>query len=144
MPEGNPRDGGNRPGAWPIPRKGIDVHQGSEPVANAVAGISLGQRSRYRTQALAALSQVGEVVYAMRVAGGLVKIGHTTQAGRRRAALKGEILAVTFGSRTDEQAIHARLADHIHHGREWYYPTPGVMAVVNEMRAAMGMDPLAA
>lgn len=114
----------------------------SEPVANSVAGITARQRSRYRTQALATVSAIGQVVYAVRMPDGTIKIGHTARADRRLSQLHGEPLAVMFGTRVDEQDIHARLSGHVHHGREWYYPTPGVMAVVDEMRASMGMDPI--
>lgn len=99
---------------------------------------------RQRNEALRVLNQLGATIYACRVADDLIKIGHSADLASRRKALKGTLLAVMFGSRDDEQAIHARLIDHRHHGREWYYPTPGVMTVVNEMRASLGMEPVAA
>lgn len=91
----------------------------------------------------AALRAFGEVVYAVRC-GDVVKIGHTTDLAVRLRQLHGEIIAFRQGTYDDEQTLHARLVDHLHHGREWYYPTPGVMAVVNEMRATIGLDPIAA
>jgi len=76
--------------------------------------------------------------------GDVVKIGHTTDlAARYRTLHATEVLAFTPGTLADEQALHDSLADHVHHGREWYYPTPGVMAVVNEMRDALGLEPVA-
>lgn len=94
--------------------------------------------------ALQTLGKLGAVVYAMRVTDGVIKIGHTSRPGKRRNEIAGEILAFRFGSRVDEQLIHASLKAHRHHGYEWYYPTPEVMAVVNDMRADLGMEPLAA
>jgi hypothetical protein len=94
-----------------------------------------------RTEALRSL---GPVVYAVRV-GDLVKIGHTGNLAKRMNSLKADdVLAFAPGTKTEEQAIHERLRDHRHHGREWYFPTPGVMTVVNEMREALGLDPIAA
>lgn len=91
----------------------------------------------------AALRSIGEVVYAVRV-GDLVKIGHTHDLANRVSGLHAtEVLAFMPGTYDDEQALHQRLAAHVHHGREWYYPTPGVLAVVNEMRETLGMEPLA-
>lgn len=93
----------------------------------------------------AALRAVGEVVYAARV-GDVVKIGHTVDLATRLRGLGVDAVVLAFapGSYADEQALHRRLADHLHHGREWYYPTPGVLRVVNELRAALGLEPVAA
>jgi hypothetical protein len=94
-----------------------------------------------RTEALAA---VGPVVYALRC-GDTIKIGHTKNLVWRIYKLHAdELLAFRPGVLEDEQAIHADLLEHLHHGREWYRPTPAVMAVVNEMRAELGLDPVAA
>lgn len=91
-----------------------------------------------------ALRSVGEVVYAMRV-GDLIKIGHTGNLAQRLTQLGAtEVLAFAPGTYADEQALHQRLTGHVHHGREWYYPTPGVLTVVNEMRGRLGLDPIAA
>lgn len=91
----------------------------------------------------AALKAVGTVVYAVRV-GDLVKIGHTGDLANRVSGLRaGEVLAFMPGTRADEQALHDRLTEHVHHGREWYYPTPDVFAVVNEMRERLGLEPVA-
>lgn len=92
----------------------------------------------------AAMRAFGSVVYACRLPDGVIKIGHTGDLATRTRAIGGELLAFVPGTFDDEHAIHARLADHVHHGREWYFPTPGVLAVVNEMRARLGMEPVAA
>ena len=84
------------------------------------------------------------MLYAMRTPDGLIKIGITSDISHRRGQLSGEILGFTFGEQADELAIHHSLAAHVHHGREWYNPTPEVLAVVNEMRAGFDLDPLAA
>lgn len=94
------------------------------------------------SEALDVVSQVGPVVYAMRLRGDVIKIGHSGRLGRRRIQLQGTMLAFRFGTRDDEQAIHALLAEHRHHGREYYHPTPEVLAVVNEMREALALEPV--
>ena len=91
----------------------------------------------------AALKAVGAVVYAVRVRD-LVKIGHTADLANRVSGLHAtEVLAFRPGTRDDEQAIHAQLVDHLAHGREYYRPTPEVMAVVNDMRERIGLEPVA-
>lgn len=92
----------------------------------------------------AALRALGAVVYAVRV-GDVIKIGHTTDLANRVSGLHAdEVLAFAPGTYDDEQELHARLTEHLHHGREWYYPTPAVLAVVNEMRERLGLEPVAA
>lgn len=91
----------------------------------------------------AALLALGPVVYAVRC-GDTIKIGHTRDLSNRMSGLHAdELLAVMPGTYDDEQALHARLVDHRHHGHEWYYPTPGVLAIVNEMRDRIGLQPVA-
>lgn len=82
---------------------------------------------------------------------GTVKIGHTSNLQGRLSTLRyatgcdePEILAFRPGTVEDEQAIHRALNGHQHHGEEFYYLTRAVMAVVNEMRMALGLGPLAA
>lgn len=90
-----------------------------------------------------ALRAVGEVVYAVRC-GDVIKIGHTGDLAARCWSLKTtDVLAFTPGTYEDEQSIHALLVGNLHHGREWYYPTPDVLAVVNEMRDRIGLAPVA-
>jgi len=98
-----------------------------------------------RNAALRTLNLGGGLVYAARVAGGVIKIGHTGNLAERLYNLGPvvELLAFMPGTYADEQALHAKLADHLEHGREWYYPTPGVMAVVNDMRQILGLTPVA-
>lgn len=55
-----------------------------------------------------------------------------------------ELLAIKPGTRADEADLHRQLVEHLHHGREWYNPTPEVLAVINEWREALGREPLAA
>lgn len=96
------------------------------------------------------MDAMGSVVYAARLADGTIKIGRTEHFGDRLRHLKAytkqevELLAFRFGGRNEEQAIHATLAAHIHHGREYYHPTPEVLAVVNSMREALSMPHVAA
>jgi hypothetical protein len=92
-----------------------------------------------RNQILRAL---GSVVYAVRVPGRVIKIGCTADLATRAQALGAEeILAFKPGEYADEQLIHSGLVAHRHHGREYYHPTPEVMAVVNQMREDLGLDP---
>lgn len=107
----------------------------------AITGAEMATTLITRSEAMRSL---GEVVYAVRV-GEVVKIGHTADLAQRCWTLRAsEVLAFVPGTRADEQALHDRLAAHLHHGREWYYPTPGVVEVVNEMRERLGLQPLAA
>lgn len=91
-------------------------------------------------------ADVGPVIYAARQPYGIIKIGHSTRIYNRLAALGGLdlLLALKPGTVADEQAIHATLKDHRWQGREFYYPAPAVLAVVNDMRLAMRLDPIAA
>lgn len=91
----------------------------------------------------AALRALGHVVYAVRV-DDVIKIGCTGDLARRcRELHASDVLAFMPGTVDVERALHDRLVEHRHHGVEWYYPTPGVMAVVNEMREVIGLDPVA-
>lgn len=119
-----------------MPRRGRETRRPLTAVTGAGEPRPI---SRY-----AALRSVGEVVYAARV-GDTIKIGHTTNLANRLSKIAAdEVLAFCPGTYADEQELHGRLVEHLHHGREWYYPTPGVLAVVNEMRETLGLAPLAA
>lgn len=83
-------------------------------------------------------------LYAMRVPGGFIKIGYSSNLEHRVRQLHGEIIALTPGERGQEMDLHRQLADHVHHGREYYSPTPEVMAVVNEWRTRWNLEPIAA
>lgn len=99
---------------------------------------------------MALMDAMGSVVYAARLADGTIKIGWTEHFGDRLRSLKSyvgqdvELIGFRFGDRDDEQAIHASLTAHVHHGREYYNPAPEVLAVVNEMRESLNMPQLAA
>ena len=84
------------------------------------------------------------LVYAARVEGGLIKIGCTAHLYHRLINIKGELLGFMFGDYADEKALHETLLADLHHGREWFHPTPAVMAVVNDLRADLGLEPVAA
>ena len=98
----------------------------------------------------AALRQLGPVVYALRLSDGVIKIGFTRNLEsrehgvRRQSGNATELLAFQPGTYDDEQAIHARLTEHVAHGREYYHPVPEVLAAVNEMRDALNMPQLSA
>jgi hypothetical protein len=101
-------------------------------------------------QRTTAMRLLGAVVYAARLSDGSIKIGWTERFDLRLHWLKHyaqqdvELLAFRPGTYEDEQAIHAALTEHLHHAREYYHSTPEVMAVVNEMRTALHMPPIAA
>lgn len=97
-----------------------------------------------RREALLSFQAGRPVIYAAWVDGGLVKIGCTTDLYHRLSAIKGDLIGFRFGDFDEEREIHQQLADHVHHGREWYNPTPAVIAVANEFREALGLDPIAA
>lgn len=102
----------------------------------------------------AVMDTLGSVVYAAQLADGTIKIGCTEHFGERLRWLKSytgqdvELLAFRFGTYEDEQAIHATLVAHrvdiTEYAREYYQPAPEVLAVVNDMRTAMNMPPIAA
>lgn len=97
-----------------------------------------------KREALLALQQGRPMVYAARVEDGLIKIGCSIDIYRRMIQLRGELLGFMFGDLDDERMIHETLAADLNHGREWFNPTPAVMAVVNDLRAGLGLEPLAA
>lgn len=88
-----------------------------------------------------------EVIYAIRCPDGLIKIGHTADLQSRRRHFDSDpnaILAVRQGTYDEEQAIHATLNASCARGREYYHPTPEVLAFVNGIRQGYGLDPLPA
>lgn len=98
-----------------------------------------------RAAAIDAVIGDRSVVYAIRLADGVVKIGCTSNFRRRRrdfgAATK--LLAFQFGDAADEREIHRRLRQHLARGREYYHPAAEVIAVVNEMREKWNLPPIA-
>lgn len=108
------------------------------------------------TARTAAMRALGPVVYAVRLADGVIKIGWTERFDLRLHWLKHrvrqdvELLAFRPGTYDEEQAIHAALKPHratdetYAQAREYYVATPEVLAVVNDMRGALNMPQLAA
>ena len=108
-------------------------------------GITGLNETRLRNEALRGLQGDGLILYAVRCPDGVIKIGATGDVARRLKHIDhAEILALRYGTRADELAIHHSLKAHRHHGREWYHPTPEVLAVVNDMRDDFGLPHLAA
>lgn len=118
---------------------------------NSLESRPAGARYNANTSAPATARQIarecGPVVYAARLPDRTIKIGYSTDVADRLnhlgCGLAG-LLALMPGTYEDEQAIHSGLIEHRARGREYYYPTPAVMAVVNDMRATFGMEPVAA
>lgn len=85
------------------------------------------------------------VVYAIRMPGGAIKIGVTTNLANRVRTLHGQILAFMPGDHADEQAIHQRLRPFRAYGNEFYRPQAReVWAEVNVIRDHLGLSHLAA
>lgn len=97
-----------------------------------------------RTSLRSLTADVGPVVYAARLDDGTIKIGHTADVYNRMAKFGGmsNLVALKPGTYADEQQIHKLLVEHRARGNEYYRPTPEVIGVVNEMRAAYGLPPL--
>ena len=94
-----------------------------------------------------ALGELGEVIYVIRCDDGLIKIGHTgclRDRRRHHRADFADILAVIPGSYEVEQAIHQRFREHCARGREYYHPTPEILAFINDVREQAGVPPVAA
>ncbi len=88
------------------------------------------------------LDGLGPVVYAIATFDGLVKIGYSgNMAQRYRSYTRiGQLVAWESGGTPEREAeLHALLAPHAARGREWYHPTPEVLAVVYAMREALGI-----
>ncbi|MBC7938713.1 MAG: GIY-YIG nuclease family protein, partial [Chitinophagaceae bacterium] len=119
-------------------------------------GPTKGDGYRYSTsgeisfnEAARGISDLGEIVYAILVADGIVKIGWTTDLYNRFRNLRTcdgavKVLGFTFGGHAEEMEIHKALHAHVARGREYYHPAPEVMEVINGWRAAVGMDDIAA
>ncbi len=73
----------------------------------------------------------------------LIKIGTTYDLKRRAAALNATIVAKTPGSYSKEAQMHKRFEKLRRHG-EWFEPGPELLKLINELRRADGMAPLAA
>lgn len=106
--------------------------------------LALDGRGRWkpvsRWQSLAAL---GPVIYAIRLDGGVIKIGYTTKLPEREVLLRSQhgskssqVVGFAFGDYADEQAIHERLSDEIELAAVCAaHPTPEVLAVVPPIAA---------
>lgn len=93
-------------------------------------------RWRDRAEALRELIGDNTVVYAIRTTDGLIKIGCSGSLWNRRTYFgrKAEILGFQFGDFDVEAKVHRSLKAHVARGKEYYHPTPEVLAVVNAMR----------
>lgn len=113
----------------------------TRPTTGQTAG-----KQRDRMPPIRAGELLGEVVYAVRLSDGSVKIGWTHNLGRRKQHFGAgtEVLGFRSGDRAAENALHASLKDCRVRGREYYHPTAEVLAVVNDMRNDLGLPPLTA
>lgn len=98
-----------------------------------------------RAQALRALQGDAQVLYALRLTDGTIKIGCTSNLAQRHRSYPGaQILAFMPGDFEDEAAIHESLREYRARGWEYYHASPEVIAVVNAMRDEFGLPHLAA
>lgn len=93
---------------------------------------------------LEAIQRGDSFVYALVTREGAIKVGVSTQLAQRKGNIgfggTKHYLAYQPGTLDDERDLHARLAPHRIFGtREYYYPTPEVLPVINEMRDWMGV-----
>jgi len=115
-----------------------------EPTASRYTDRRIPRETYLRCHAVRALQNGRSMLYAFRLADGIIKIGCSRDVARRINAYPGaDILAFRFGDFEDEQALHRSLAASVARGREYYHPTPEVLAVVNEMRADFRLEALA-
>lgn len=115
--------------------------------ASARPPLSLGEaqfyRQPFRPESLHELSrEIGPALYALYMDDGLMKIGYSQDVILRVRKLGGEVLAIRSGTYEEEQEIHRGLKAYRAKRREYYYPVPAVIAVVNEMRAIVHLDPI--
>lgn len=91
-----------------------------------------------------ALIQFPPAVYAVRLADGIIKIGWSQRMMKRleRYGKGADLLAAFPSSLEHERVIHSRLREYRAHGREYYHPTPEVMAEVNQLRALSNLPAL--
>jgi hypothetical protein len=125
-------------------------HRQLAPIAggyNLVANPVTDARLRVRAihESLRELNGV-ELIYAIRCRDGIIKIGHTRDLMSRRRHFASSdnpeaILSIQHGTYEDEQALHATLKASVARGREYYHPTPEVLAYINGVRATLGVDP---
>lgn len=88
------------------------------------------------------ISESAGVVYFIRV-GDLIKVGFSSDLSRRMKAYPpdAEVLAYYSGSFAEEQQTHQLLSAHRAKRREWYHPTPEVMAAVEDAKARQAQEP---
>lgn len=92
-----------------------------------------------------ALSDMGDVIYAIACDDGTIKIGFTGSLRERRrnhGVGFDQIIAVTPGTYEQEQELHQRFREHRARGWEYYHPHPDVVAFVNEIRVRAGVPPI--
>lgn len=96
---------------------------------------------------LEAFQQGEQFVYALVTRENAIKIGVSANLMNRKSGIQfgGVERFVGFrpGGYADEQRIHASLGEfRIPGTREYYYPLPGMVPTINEMREWMGIRPI--
>lgn len=92
--------------------------------------------------------QQGEwFLYSILTRSGAIKIGATQDLATRKNGIKlggtERILGFCPGDLGDEFRLHERLVEYRIPGtREYYYPVPGVLPVINDMRESLNLRPL--
>jgi hypothetical protein len=130
-----------------VPWKGNDMQKRSHTVTRTFLDGRATPRELPVPRTVA-MNAMGPVLYVVRLNDRAIKIGYTEQLGDRlrylRAYTKSEVelLATMPGTRDQERDVHRRLAAHAARGH-YYRPTAEVMAIVNDMRGAIGLPALA-
>jgi hypothetical protein len=90
--------------------------------------------------------QLGDCVYFIRTRDELIKIGWTSNIGIRRRYFGSWdcVLAIKRGTREDERALHQQFAQALARGREYFHPVDELTDHINEIRAQLGVSPIAA
>ncbi|MET9439109.1 GIY-YIG nuclease family protein [Streptomyces sp. NPDC006551] len=95
----------------------------------------------YRVQPIPQNTQHAPIIYFARRER-LIKIGTTTNLPQRMMSLHAQDLATEPGDIVREGQLHRRF-QHLRasgRGREWFHPGPDLIAYINELRAASGIQ----
>lgn len=126
-----------------MPKLGIERPGDASTSRGWPTGLGVDVTKRSKVQAARAF---GPAMYAFLFPEGYIKIGWSSDLPQRRTNLGASwdnLLALKRGTIDDERRLHRRIDDrHRHHGIEYYYPTPEIIAMLNEWRRDLGLEPI--